>query len=87
MTSDVMEAVLTRFNRKLLLEQRKVVLILDNATSHPKSIIDSFSQIKIIFLPKSTTVRLQPLDAWIIQNFKVQYRKRPVKYVLARINE
>ena len=87
MTSDVMEAVLTRFNRKLLLEQRKVILILDNATSHPKSIIDSFSQIKIFFLTKSTTVRIQPLDAGIIQNFKVQYRKRPVKYVLARINE
>ena len=49
MTSDVMQAVLTRFNRKLLLEQRKVVLILDNATCHPKSIIDSFSQIRIIF--------------------------------------
>ena len=40
MTSDVMQAVLTRFNRKLLLEQRKVVLILYNATCHPTSIID-----------------------------------------------
>ena len=87
MTSDVMEAVLTRFNRKLLLEQRKVVLILDNASCHPKSIIDSFSQIKIIFLPKNTTLRLQPLDAGVIQNFKVKYRKRLVKYVPARINE
>ena len=44
MTSDVMQAVLTRFNRKLFFEQRKVVLILDNATCHPISIIDSFSQ-------------------------------------------
>ena len=42
MTSDVMQAVLTRFNRKLLLEERKVVLILDHATCHPKSIVDSF---------------------------------------------
>ena len=42
MTSDVMQAVLTRFNRKLLLEERKVVLILDHATCHPTSIIDSF---------------------------------------------
>ena len=82
-----MQAVLTRFNRKLLLEQRKVVLILDNATCHPKSIIDSFLQIKIIFLPKNSISRLQPLDAGIIQNFKVKYRKRLVKYVLARINE
>ena len=70
MTSDVMQAVLTRFNRKLLLEQRKVVLILDNATCHPKSIIDSFSQIKIIFLPKNTTSRLQPLDAELFKTLK-----------------
>ena len=87
MTSDVMQAVLTRFNRKLLLEQRKVVLILDNATCHPKSIIDSFLQIKIIFLPKNSISRLQPLDAGIIQNFKVKYRRRLVKYVHAGINE
>ena len=77
-----MQAVLTRFNRKLLL-----VLILDNVKCHPKSMIDSFSQITIIFLPTNTTSRLQPLDARIIQNFKVKYRKRLVKYVLARINE
>ena len=87
MASDVMYAVLTSFNRKLLLEQRKVVLILNNAYCHPKSIIDSFSQIKIIFMPKNTTLRLQPLDAGVIQNFKVTYRKRLVKCVLARINE
>ena len=82
-----MQAALTRFNRKLLVEQRKVVLILDNATCHPKSIMDSVLQIKIIFLSKNTTSRLQPFDAGIIQNFKVKYRKGLVKYVLARINE
>ena len=76
MTSDFMEAVLTRFNRNLLLVQKKVVLIIDNATCHG-----------IIFLLKNTTSRLQPLDAGIIQNFKVKYRKTLVKYVLARIND
>ena len=49
--------------------------------------IAQFSQIIIIFLPKNTTSRLQPLDAGIIQNFKVKYRKRLVKYVLAWIHE
>ena len=87
MTSEVMEAVLARFNRKLILEDRKVILFLDNATCHPESMIGQFSQIKIVFLPKNTTSRLQPLDAGIIQNFKVKYRKRLVKYVLARIQE
>ena len=46
-----------------------------------------FSHIKIIFLPKNTTSRLQPLDAGIIRNFKVKYRKSLVKYVLSRIND
>ena len=59
MTSEVMEAVLARFNRKLVFEDRKVILFLDNATCHPESMIGQFSQIKIIFLPKNTTSRLQ----------------------------
>ena len=50
MTFDVMLVVLKRFNRWLLSEQRKVILFLDNATCHPESMVDSFSQIKIIFL-------------------------------------
>ena len=87
MTSEVMEAVLARFNRKLVFEDGKVILFLDNATCHPESMIGQFSQIKIIFLPKNTISRLQPLDADIIQNFKVKYRKRLVKYVLARIQK
>ena len=87
MTSEVTEAILARFNRKLVFEDRKIMLLLDNATRHPESMIGQFSQIKFIFLPKNTTSRLQPLDAGIIQNFKVKYRKRLVKYVLARIQE
>ena len=71
MTSEVMEAVLARFNRKLVLEDRKFILFLDNATCHPEYMIRQFSQIKIVFLPKNTTSTLQPLDAGITQNFKV----------------
>ena len=81
-----MEAVLARY-RKHIFEDRKVILFLDNATYYPESMIGQFSQIKIIFLSNNKTSRLQPLDASIIQNFKVKYRKRQVKYVLARIQE
>ena len=48
---------------------------------------DKFSNIKIVFRPKNTTSRLQPLDAGIIGNFKVKYRKFLVKYVLSRVND
>ena len=82
-----MEAALARFNRKVVFEDIKVIIFLDNATCHPEFMICQFSQIKIIFLPKNTSSRLQPLDAGIIQNFKVKYQKRLVKYVLARIQE
>ena len=47
-TTSVILAELTRFNRKLLFEQRMVILFLDNATCHPESMVDSISQIKII---------------------------------------
>ena len=86
MTSEVMETLLARFNRKLLFEDGNVILFLDNATCHPESMIGQFLQIKIIFLPKNATSRLQPLDD-IIQNLKVKYRKRLVKYVLASFQE
>ena len=82
-----MEAVLARFNRKLVFEDRKVILFLNDATCHPESMIGQFSQIKIIFLPNNETSRLRPLDADLIQNFKVKYGKRLVKHVLGRIQE
>ena len=67
MTSEIMETILARFNRKLVFEDRKVILFLDNATCHQASIIGQFLQIKIIFLPKNTTSRLQPMDGPLIQ--------------------
>lgn len=44
-----------------------------------------FSHIKVIFLPKNTTSRLQPLDAGIIKNFKVIYKKKIVSHALSQI--
>ena len=79
--------LLSKLNRKLVFENKKVILFLDNATCHPESMDEMFSNIKIVFLPKNTASRLQPLDAGIIRNFKVKYRKSLVKYMLSRINE
>ena len=45
-----------------------------------------FSNIKVLFLPPNTTSRLQPLDAGVIKNFKVRYRKLLLKFILSRVN-
>ena len=41
----------------------------------------------MIFLPKNTTSRSQPLNAGIIRAFKSKYRKLLVNYVISRIDD
>ena len=68
------------------LENQNVLLFLDNAPVHPENLVGKYSNIKIVFLPKNTSSRLQPLDAGIIKNFKVKYRKKVLRHVTARIS-
>ena len=86
MNSDIMFDVPTKTNKILAQQKRNVVLFLDNVSSHPPEHSKKFSDIKVIFLPKNTTSHLQPLDAGIIKNFKVQYRKLLVAHTLAQID-
>ena len=68
-------------------EERNFILILDNVTIYPTSLVDKLSNIKVVFLPKNTTSRLQPLDAGIIQSFKSKYWKKLMCYVIAHLKE
>lgn len=54
---------------------RKVVLLIDNASSHGTAEMhSSFQNVKVVFLPPNTTSMLQPLDAGIIAAIKRRYR-------------
>ncbi|UYV62857.1 TIGD6 [Cordylochernes scorpioides] len=74
MTSSIFREWLLQFNKQLVSEGRRILLLLDNATSLcvPN---DGLSNIKIHFLPPNMTASLQPLDSGIIKSFKAQYRK------------
>ncbi|KAG1443537.1 hypothetical protein G6F55_012627 [Rhizopus delemar] len=53
-------------------QNRKIALLLDNVSVHKIKI--PLNNIKLIFLPASTTSKLQALDAGIITNFKAHFR-------------
>ena len=53
--------------------RRLVLLFLDNAPSDPGTFQSKLRNIKLLFLPKCTASRLQPLDAGIIRSFKYKY--------------
>ena len=74
-----MTDILIKFNKMLAQQNRNILLFLDNVSSHTPELSEIFSHIKVVFLSKNTTSRLQPLDAGIIKNFKVHYRKKYVQ--------
>ena len=85
--AEVMEDVLRLLDRKVQLECRKITLFLDNVPCHPETLQNNLKNIKLIFLSKCTTSRMQPLDAGIIRAFKCKYRKKLLKYVFSRTDE
>ncbi|XP_067620077.1 uncharacterized protein [Eurosta solidaginis] len=60
MASDLMTDFLVQFDRKMQLQERNVVLFLDNAASHPRDL--KLKNVKVIFLTANTTAFCQPLD-------------------------
>lgn len=48
---------------------------MDNAPYHPDSLQDKFEKIKTVSLPKNTNSKMQPLNAGIIANWKVHYKR------------
>jgi len=54
-------------------ENRKILLLLDNAPVHNTDKV--FSNIELYYLPLNSTSKIQPLDQGIIKAFKAHYTK------------
>ena len=87
MDSEILNEILGRINRKLVRDERSILLTMDNAGCHPHDLEGKFSNIKVVFLPANTTSKLQPLDLGIIKNFKTYYRKLFLRYLLTKIDQ
>ncbi|KAL4121977.1 hypothetical protein QTP88_014392 [Uroleucon formosanum] len=84
MTGDLFKSWLVKFDQKMRLNQRNVLLFIDNCTAHCTINLKS---VRIEFLPPNTTSKLQPMDQGIIQNFKTLYRKEIIRKIVYDIDE
>lgn len=66
-----------KFDAKMRIANRKVLLFVDNCPAHP--VVDDIKNVKVVFLPKNCTSKLQPMDMGIIRNLKHFYRTRLVR--------
>lgn len=73
MVAAIFEDWLCAFDRKMRRQKRKVILLMDNASSH--KISRQLQNVRVHFLPPNTTAHIQPLDAGIISAVKRHYKR------------
>ncbi|KAF0701223.1 Aste57867_8297 [Aphanomyces stellatus] len=86
MNADIFNAYLTALNAKMVVQDRKILLLVDNAPPHMLLEETPLTNVKLKMLPKNTTAYLQPQDAGIIASFKAKYRKKQVQNALDQID-
>src|SRR4051794_31015611 len=74
MTRMLFQEWLVDLNTRFRIQNRKVLLLLDNAPSHNWDRTLSLDNVHVEFLPPNLTSHIQPMDAGIIANFKAKYR-------------
>ena len=72
MTSGIFKTWLNKFDKRMGRKDQKVLLFLDNATSHSNL---QLCNVKTKFLPANATSIMQPLDQGIILAMKRNYSK------------
>nr|XP_009608365.1 tigger transposable element-derived protein 6-like [Nicotiana tomentosiformis] len=83
MNRKILKQYMLNLNAKFEDENRKILLLMDNATLRDIEEYESqLTHIKVHHLPPNTTSHLQPADASIIANFKVKYKSRFIKHLI-----
>ena len=86
MTTLIFRDWLKKFNRRMRLERRQVILLIDNATSHSSENLN-LTNVTVKYLPPNTTAHIQPIDAGIIRTFKSYYRNLLIRHFLQCIED
>ena len=96
MLSGLWYEFLNSLNKEICIQDCHIILLADNAPSHPSLLSPptnysgpiplELTHIKVHYLPPNTTAFLQPLDAGIIASFKAEYRRLFAKHYVDHFN-
>lgn len=86
MTGDIFREWLQEFNRDMVRQRRKVLLLVDKCSAHPTEAAVGLSNVRMEFLPENMMPMIQPCGMGIIRNLKVLYRTGVVRKLVEDIN-
>lgn len=73
------------FNRKMSVQERHVLLFLDNAPAHPKDLKLSYIKLQYMYMPSNTST-LQSLDLGVIEALKKQYQTYLLRFTVTHVD-
>lgn len=83
MTSALMTEWLTNFNNRMVKDDRKFILFLDNTTCHSHL---NLTNVKLAWFPSNTSSLTQPMDQGVIYTFKSHYRRSLLQSLIPKIS-
>jgi hypothetical protein len=86
MTGIIFNSYLSSLNNRMMAEDRKILMLVDNAPPHKPDDGTVLSNVAVKMLPPNTTAYMQPQDAGIIASFKAKIKQRQLQNALDQID-